>query len=145
MVRSNDRPAMTIAVDLGRKATNKQTRHLTFANQSPKNSCTICLSPDQYSGTERLATNHRLLGHSLQQSLRKFPRLFKTACLVVRAFSDILVAFLYFVYATTVVSGKYQNMVLWKSHLNIRESSDTCLVDCKNLPDQPRVHQADAI
>ena len=28
MVRSTDRPAMTIAVDLGRKATNKQTNQI---------------------------------------------------------------------------------------------------------------------
>ena len=30
MVRCTDRPAMTIAVDLGRKATNKQTNKTTF-------------------------------------------------------------------------------------------------------------------
>ena len=32
MVRSTDRPAMTIAVDLGRKATNKQTNKQTMTS-----------------------------------------------------------------------------------------------------------------
>ena len=37
MARSTDRPAMTIAVDLGRKATNKQTnKYQYFVNMALK-------------------------------------------------------------------------------------------------------------